>query len=193
MTIPGQGGQVPPRPDQQYLTGQQGVPMAPGGQPVLRVTEIIVTPGSVLEGIFTYSSGPPAAGTLIESASVATAGVDAYGNHYLAGHATYQAGFATSLNGGFVAFYTGSLAAGWTFQGQLEVAAGGALVIDFPSIEGAINVPQPSPGGTLSQITQPTPSSFSSGWFANVDGVVNAMVNQMNTLVQTTLPTAGVT
>jgi hypothetical protein len=95
----------------------------------LRVTEIIITPGSVLEGIFTYSSDPPAAGTLIESASVAAAGTDESGNHYLAGHATYAAVFATALDAGYVAFYTGSLSAGWTFAAQLLTDTGGDLIM----------------------------------------------------------------
>lgn len=128
MTYPGLGGQQPPPPN--APAGQALLPgITPGVPPVLRITEIIITPGGVLEGIFTYSSSPPAAGTLIESASVATAGTDAYGNNYLAGHATYAPGFATALDAGYVAFYTGSLAAGWTFIGQLETDSSGDLLM----------------------------------------------------------------
>jgi len=128
MTYPGLGGQQPP--PQNAAPAASLVPgVTPGVPPILRVTEIIITPGSVLEGIFTYSSNPPAAGTLTESASVETAGTDAYGNHYLAGHATYAAGFATALDAGYVAFYTGSLAAGWTLTGQLETDSAGDLLL----------------------------------------------------------------
>lgn len=128
MTIPGAGGQVPPRADQ-LVQPAQPVPVSPGGSQIARVTQIIVTPGGVLEGIFTYSSNPPAAGTLIESASVQAAGTDKYGNHFVAGHASYAGGFATSLNGGFVQFYTGSLAGGWSATGSITTDSPGDILI----------------------------------------------------------------
>src|SRR5215472_4140874 len=62
-------------------------------------------------GTFIYS-GPPAAGNLAVTDAPA-AGTDQFGNNYLAGTSNYAATTATSLNLGFVAFYTGSLAAGW--------------------------------------------------------------------------------
>jgi TM2 domain-containing membrane protein YozV len=128
MTIPGQGGQVPARPDQQTRP-QPYVPVSPGGTPIARVTEIIITPGGVLEGIFTYSTNPGAAGTLIETASVAAAGTDQYGNHFVAGHASYAGNFATSLNAGFVQFYSGSLAAGWTAKGTITTNVLGDIAL----------------------------------------------------------------
>jgi hypothetical protein len=201
MTIPGLGGQVPPRPDQQYLTGQQGVPIAPGGQPVLRVTEIIVTPGSVLEGIFAYSSSPPAAGTLVESSDVVTAGTDASGNHYLAGDSTYGANFATSLNAGFVGFYTGSLSAGWTLVAQVETDAGGDLILSANgtivmtsakfSVDSSGNVtmgpdlnltpPMGQPGQyPVSTLTVTTPGGANAAWYADVASQLNALINMTN-------------
>lgn len=132
MTIPGAGGQPPPRIDQQY-PGSTPVPVSPGGQPLARVTQIIVTPGGVLQGIFTYSSNPPAAGTLIESASVISAGVDKYGNNFLAGHSSYGSGFATSVQAGQVAFYTGSLSGGWTFEANIQVSVAGLLILEAAS------------------------------------------------------------
>lgn len=128
MTIPGAGGQVPPRPDQQ-LQAAQPVPVSPGGQQVAHLTEIIITPGGVLQGIFTYSTNPGAAGTLIETASVAAAGTDKYGNHFVTGHASYAAGFAASLNAGFVQFYTGSLAGGWTASATIETDTLGDILL----------------------------------------------------------------
>lgn len=128
MTIPGAGGQVPPRVDQ-LVQQAQPVPVSPGGTPVTRVTEVIVTPGGVLQGIFTYSSNPPAAGTLIETASVVAAGTDQFGNHFLAGHASYGAPFAANLGGGFITLYTGSLAAGWTATATIETDVGGDLLL----------------------------------------------------------------
>jgi hypothetical protein len=103
--------------------------VTPGVPPVTRVTQIIVTPGGVLEGIFTYSTNPPAAGSLIESASVATAGADAWGNNYLAGHASYSAGYATSLDAGYVAFWSGSLAGGWQQQATVQTDSDGDLLL----------------------------------------------------------------
>ena len=86
-------------------------------------------------GIFTYS-GTPAAGNLIESSGVSAAGTDSFGNHYLAGDSTYASAFATSLQSGFVAFYSGSLSGGWgaalsevagDAAGNLQANAGGQL------------------------------------------------------------------
>jgi hypothetical protein len=177
---------------------------------VLRITEIIITPGGALEGIFTYSSNPPAAGTLIESASVAAAGTDAYGNHYLAGHATYAAGFATALDAGYVAFYTGSLSAGWAFVAQLltdaggdlflltaggtlELTAAGAFSVSGFSVDSGGSVtmgadlnltPQMGAisGYPFDTVTEPVPGSVAV-WGANVDGVLNALVNGVNQLI----------
>jgi len=127
---PGSGGLIPP-PVNAPAGQATPVGVQPGtASPIARVTQIVVTPGGVLEGVFTYSSNPPAAGTLIESASVATAGTDAYGNHYLAGHATYASGFAAALDAGFVAFYTGSDTGGWTFQAQLLTDSDGDLLLE---------------------------------------------------------------
>lgn len=127
--LPGSGGLVPPP-----VNAPAGQATAIGVQPgtpsqVARITEIIITPGGVLEGIFTYSSNPGAAGTLIESASVATAGTDQYGNNFVTGHASYGAGFAASLNAGIVQFYTGSLAGGWSPAGEVEIDSAGDLFL----------------------------------------------------------------
>lgn len=78
-------------------------------------------------GAFFYS-GTPASGNLIESVSN-TAGTDGFSNHYVAGHATYQSGFAASLNGGFQVFYTGSLSAGWTASVTIEIDSSGNLYL----------------------------------------------------------------
>lgn len=64
------------------------------------------------DGLFMYN-GTPAAGNLIASDSV-TAGVDAKGNNFVAGRASYSATFATALSGGQVIWYAGSLAGGWS-------------------------------------------------------------------------------
>ncbi len=78
-------------------------------------------------------SGVPAAGNLISSVAPA-AGVDPFGNNYLQGVASYQSAFANAMIGGALLFYTGSLAGGWTFQGQLLIS-GGSLLADFTDFE----------------------------------------------------------
>jgi hypothetical protein len=78
-------------------------------------------------GEFFYS-GTPAAGNLASSDAPA-AGTDAFGNNYVAGHASYAASFAAALNAGFVAFYTGSLAGGWTQGATIETDSGGDLLL----------------------------------------------------------------
>lgn len=126
---PGSGGLIPPPVN---APAGQAVPIGvqPGtGSQIARVTQIIITPGAVLQGIFTYSTNPGAAGTLIESASVATAGTDQYGNHYVAGHASYGANFAAALNAGVIQFYTGSLAGGWTQAAEVEIDSSGDLFL----------------------------------------------------------------
>ncbi|HLM89235.1 MAG TPA: hypothetical protein VK284_09435 [Streptosporangiaceae bacterium] len=132
MTIPGAGGQVPPRPDQAGIAQAgglpQGVVVAPGGKPVSKVTQLIVEPGGVLQGIFTYSSNPPAAGTLIESASVQAAGTDQFGNNFVAGHASYSSTTAIALTSGGITFYTGSLAGGWTPAATMQFFSGFILM-----------------------------------------------------------------
>jgi hypothetical protein len=126
---PGEGGLIPPPVN---APAGQATPI--GVQPgtpsqIARLTQIIITPGAVLQGIFTYSTNPGAAGTLIESAGVATAGTDQYGNHFVTGHASYGATFAASLNAGVIQFYTGSLAGGWTAAGEVEIDSSGDLFL----------------------------------------------------------------
>lgn len=105
-------GGMPPVP----LNAPQGAALTGGVQPgqssgIVTANKVIVFgPG---DGVFVYSGAPPAAGNLIASIAPA-AGTDPYGNHYVAGDASYSATFATALNGGQVTWYTGSLATGWS-------------------------------------------------------------------------------
>ena len=62
MTIPGLGGQVPPRPDQQYQGGGGGV-IGPGSPNVVRARLVIVSGSGPGTGLFLYN-GTPAAGNL---------------------------------------------------------------------------------------------------------------------------------
>ena len=93
-------------------------------------------------GAFFYS-GTPAAGNLVASMAP-VAGTDSFGNNYLAGVGSYQASFASQLGGGFVVFYFGSLAGGWTQGGQIETSNTGGLILDTGAgsctITGALSV-----------------------------------------------------
>lgn len=88
-------------------------------------------------GVFTYS-GTPAAGSLVTSVTPAATTADNFGNQVIGGAVvSYDnaTGIATALAAGFVAFYTGSLAGGWSalssvagdVAGNLQVNAGGQL------------------------------------------------------------------
>jgi hypothetical protein len=77
---------------------------------------------------FSYS-GTPAAGNLVQTSGIVTPGTDGFGNNYLAGDTTYGATFAASLDGGFVQFYTGSLAGGWTQSATIETDSSDDLIL----------------------------------------------------------------
>lgn len=92
------------------------------------VSLIILSAGtSGFSGFFTYSPAP-GAGNLTGSVSAA-AGTDPFGNHYVAGSASYAGSFATAFNAGFIQFYTGSLAAGWSATASIEADPAGDLAI----------------------------------------------------------------
>ena len=78
-------------------------------------------------GTFFYSPSE-AAGNLVAS-SAAVAGIDPFGNNYLAGQASYGAAAATAVAAGFVALYTGTLAGGWTQQATIETDVSDDLVL----------------------------------------------------------------
>lgn len=119
------GGLPPPRPDQGYAPTNP--PMAAGSTPVVRARQVIVSGPN--EGVFSYSPSL-GAGNLIATAGIAMAGADEFGNNYLIGTSTYAGSFATSLNAGFINFYTGSLAAGWTFQANIQISGTGELILE---------------------------------------------------------------
>ena len=82
------------------------------------------------DALFFYTdTGSSTQGSLVCSIANA-AGTDPFGNSYLAGNASYAATFATALNAGFVAFYAGSLAAGWTLESSVAGDAAGNLQVN---------------------------------------------------------------
>lgn len=113
MTIPGAGGQVPPRPDQQY-PGSSGVVVAPGSPSVVRARLIIVSGTGANSGLFVYA-GTPALGNppIFWSTSAST---DPYGNAIpstagVAGTGTFRAG-NTIINASGIFTYSGTPALG---------------------------------------------------------------------------------
>jgi hypothetical protein len=106
---PGQGG---------ILGTQPGVTGA-----VLVANRVIISgPGGALL-VYSPTTG---AGNLIFSVDAA-AGTDSFGNNTLPGATTYASTFATSMNSGFIAFYTGSLAGGWTLVSSVAGDVAGNL------------------------------------------------------------------
>ena len=78
-------------------------------------------------GFFAYSPAP-AAGNLAASVA-AVASKDPFDDEYLAGLAAYSATLATALAAGFLAFYSGSQAGGWTQEATIETDSLGDLVL----------------------------------------------------------------
>ena len=178
MTYPGQGGQQP-----SPFNAPAGQPTVPGTQAgvsgqVVRANKVIVSGAG--EGVFSYSPSA-GAGNLIATAGIAVAGTDQYGNNYLAGTASYASGFATALNSGFVAFYTGTLAGGWTFVGQLETDGAGDLILSTAggelalsaagnvTISGALTV-----SGTFSASGSTGSSGLPNGTISGTSGAASA-------------------
>lgn len=80
-------------------------------------------------GTFVYSSAP-AVGNLIASSTPSATTQDNFGNKVIGGAvASYASGFAAALAAGSVQFFTGTLAAGWTFVGQMETDVGGDILL----------------------------------------------------------------
>jgi hypothetical protein len=86
-------------------------------------------------GIFTYS-GNPAAGNLVTSQTPAGTSQDPFGNQVIGGAVvSYDnaTGVATALAAGFVAFYAGSLAGGWTALSSVSGDSAGNLQVNAAS------------------------------------------------------------
>lgn len=174
-TPPVPAGYVPPS-----LPGQAA------GSPsqIVRARQVIVSGPN--GGVFTYSPSVGAGNLVATSGTVA--GTDPYGNIYLAGHSVYASGFAASLQAGDLSFYLGSLAAGWTFQGDILISlidghlifnfttteVGGALTVDgnltvvgTASINGSTSVGFPNPNATST-------NGLANGQIAGTSGAASA-------------------
>lgn len=92
--------------------------------------------GTISGGQLFIYSGTPGVGNLVLSSANPGTTTDQFGNNVIGGAtATYGAGFANAIIGGAVIWYTGSLAGGWAFAGQLELFGTSALLVDFPDFQ----------------------------------------------------------
>jgi hypothetical protein len=152
VTIPGLGGQTPPRADQQYA-GQAGVPIGPGSPNVVRARQVIISgPG---EELLVYSGAPALGNLLFSVTNLTVPGTDELGNHIvpLTGWYDNAGGFFTQIGAGFITFGTGSLAAGWTANASIQNDGSGNLNINATGsvlINGSANTGAGSNGGVTS-------------------------------------------
>lgn len=119
MTIPGAGGQVPPRPDQEYRGGG-GVVIAPGSSNIVRATQVVVFGTGAGTGLFVYSGTPALGNPPIFWATSATK--DPFGNTIpstagVAGTGLFEAG-NTIINASGTFTYSGTPAAGNLVESQ---------------------------------------------------------------------------
>lgn len=166
------GGLPARRPDQYDYVIPSGT--APGSTDVVRARQVIVSGAN--GGVFVYSSAPPAFGNLIASVAGA-AGTDPSGNAYLQGTSSYLPGAtysAVNLDGGEVNYYTAPGAAGpWTLIGSLVIQlTGSTLVVNFSSLSGAINVPQPHIPVSM-PISLPPPATYNQLYLGSVVAALN--------------------
>jgi hypothetical protein len=124
MTYPGLGGQQPP-PQNATPAGQLTPGVTPGVTGQIVATRVIIVGANGELLVYAPTAG---AGNLVASVAGAAA-VDPFGNNLVAGHASYAGNFATSLNAGFIQFYTGSLAGGWSTTGSIAADTLGDLAI----------------------------------------------------------------
>jgi hypothetical protein len=128
VTIPGLGGQVPPRADQQMGGSQgQGVPVSPGSPNIVRARQVIIAgPG---EELLVYSPAAGAGNLLFSITNSTVPTTDQFGNHIvpLTGWYDNAGGFFTQIGAGFITFGTGSLASGWTANTSIQNDASGNL------------------------------------------------------------------
>lgn len=92
--------------------------------------------GTISGGQLFIYNGTPGPGNLVLSVANPGTTADQFGNQVIGGAtATYGATLANAMIGGALLWYTGSLAGGWAFQGQLEIDGTGKLIVNFPNAE----------------------------------------------------------
>lgn len=165
-TPPEPAGYVPPS-----LPGQAAGSITA----ILRARQVIVSGPN--GGVFSYSPAA-GAGNLIATAGIASAGIDPYGNNFLAGNSAYGSGFATSMQAGSLNFYTGSLAGGWTFVSQVIISLiDGHLILNANSeVAGTLTVDgNATITGTLS-VNGSTSTGFPNPNATSTNGLANGQI-----------------
>lgn len=144
-------------------------------------------------GSFFYS-GTPGTGNL--TFAVTSASSDSFGNKTVPGLSSYNSsGYATSVNSGFIEFYTGSLGAGWSTSAIIETSGSGGLILQASgsayitlgsevdgietttlSINGqSLVIPQSNPTGISS-----APTSYDQTWGDSVVSAFNNLRSAVN-------------
>jgi hypothetical protein len=126
VTIPGAGGQTPPRPDQAYK-GSAGAVVSPGTSSVVRATKIIVS--GTGEGVFVYNGTPALGNPPIDYLS--NSATDPFGNTLPeSGTVAYaSSSIWAALTAGQLIFADGSVLASVAGSFRMENAAGAAVVL----------------------------------------------------------------
>jgi hypothetical protein len=143
MTIPGLGGQTPPRPDQAYTPSPGAV--APGSTTIVRANKVIVFGAN--EGVFVYNGTPALGNPPIDTLSNST--TDPFGNAIQPGTVSYASStFWAQLLAGVLNFGTpgmfspaqvGSTAAGAAFMAAGQAVGGDTIaqvLLEAPSTSG---------------------------------------------------------
>ena len=92
--------------------------------------------GTISGGQLFIYNGNPGVGNLVLSNANPGTTQDQFGNKVIGGAtATYGSTLANAVLGGAVLWYTGSLAGGWTFAGELTIDFSGKLIVNFPNME----------------------------------------------------------
>lgn len=127
MTIPGAGGQVPPRVDQQYQGSQGAATVAPGSLPVIRANKVIVSGPN--EGVFVYNGTPALGNPPIDYMS--NSATDPFGNTLpQAGTVAYVSSTIwAALTGGQLLFADGTTLASVGGVARVETASTTAAVV----------------------------------------------------------------
>lgn len=198
MTVPGLGGQVPPRPDQQYQgSGGQAV-VSPGSSAGIVRARIVIVSGTG-EGVFVYSGTPGPGNPPI--LSMTNAATDLFGNAVQPGLVAYgTAGAYAQLISGELNFVgtSGQFAASSVrtenIAGFLDLISGQAssldaeaevtlqsasasgvgksqILLNAAQIGGVFSMPVNPPSGPAS-----APSSYNQAWGQNITGVLNNII-----------------
>ena len=138
-----------------------------------------------VNGMFIYSTNPPALGTLKLSIPFNGPGTDRSGNAYLDGvtwytfsGGTYYASqlFSDTANGASVRFYTAPAPNGpWTLQGIVQVNTSGILALGA-----AASIELLQPLATFLTILQPGSSSITESWHSLALTTVTGSGNGVN-------------